>query len=116
MKKFLAILMVALLSISLVACSGSKEEPESVTDKVKDEVKYRIMATIAVQYETTGVPNITYYVDEMGDNTYEVTGKVSVKDKYGDTYTGKYDAVVEYDPAADDCSIDSFSLGSLYKD
>ena len=46
---------------------------------------------------------------------FEVTGKVTVKDKYGDSYTGKYDAVVEYDPATDDCDANC-DIDKLYKD
>ena len=75
----------------------------------------RIMVEIALSYDTTGVPTITTFVDEIGENTYEVTGKVTVKDKYGDSYTGKYDAEVEYNPATDNCDVD-LELGDLYKD
>ena len=84
-------------------------------DKLESAVKSRIMVEITLTYETTGVPSITTYVKEIGDNLYEVTGKVSVKDKYGDSYTGKYDAEVEYDPATEDCDVD-LDLGKLYKD
>ena len=51
------------------------------------------------------MPTITTYVEKISENTYEVTGKVTIKDKYGDSYTGKYDAEVEYNPSTEKCSV-----------
>lgn len=115
MKKLFAIILSVVLGLSLCACSESGSNSESVEDKVRSAVENYIMASVAVQYDTTGVPSITAYIDEIGENEYEVTGKVTVRDKYGDSYTGKYDAVVEYDPETDDCAVDC-NLGNLYKD
>ena len=53
-------------------------------------------------------------VDEISENNFEVTGKVTVRDKYGDTYTGNYDAVVEYNPTTNECEVDC-DIGILYK-
>ena len=116
MKKVLAIILAMILCFSLCACNGGNEEDtESIEDKVKSAVKSDIMATIKLQYDTTGLPNITCYVDKISENKFEVTGKVTVKDKYGDSYTGKYDADVEYKPERDYCDVD-LDIGSLYKD
>lgn len=115
MKKILALLLAIALCVGLCACGGSKEPEINPESEAADAVRSRIMVEIALGYDTVGVPSITTYVDQVGENTYEVTGKVTVKDKYGDSYTGKYDATVEYDPATEDCDVD-LSLGSLYKD
>ena len=116
MKKFLCLLLAMVMCLSLVACGGSeKSNVSSVEDKVRNAVKANIQAELLVNYDTVGVPEITCYIDEVGDNVYEVTGKVTVKDKYGDSYTGKYDANVEYDPATDECTT-NVELDSLYKD
>lgn len=115
MKKVFAIILAMVLCLSLCACSGGNGDTESVEDKVKLAVESQIMANIMLQYDTTGLPSITYYIDEISENNFEVTGKVTVKDKYGDSYTGKYDAVVEYDPATDDCDADC-DIDKLYKD
>ena len=53
-------------------------------------------------------------VRATGENEYEVTGKVTVQDKYGDSYTGNYDATVEYNPTTDKCDVDC-NIGDLYK-
>ena len=115
MKKILLVLLTLVFVFSLVACDDTGEKTDSVSDEVKSAVRGRIIATVALQYDTTGSPNITFFVDEIGDNIYEVTGKVTVRDKYGDSYTGKYDAEVEYNPEDDDCNVTSFDLGTLYK-
>lgn len=116
MKRVFSLLLVIALCFGLCACGGgSKESEKSPSEAVTSAVKSRIMVEIALGYDTVGVPSITTYVDEVSSNLYEVTGKVTVKDKYGDSYTGKYDAEVEYDPATGDCDVD-LELGKLYKD
>jgi hypothetical protein len=116
MKRLLALLLVLVMCLSLCACGGSgSKKKETVESKVISAARSRIMVEIALGYDTTGVPTITTFVEKTGDNTYMVTGKVTVKDNYGDTYTGKYDAEVTYDPVADDCDVD-LELGKLYKD
>lgn len=119
MKKILALILAIITCLSLCACTGggnsNDAKSSSVEDKVKESVKYQIMAEVALKYDTTGAPSCTYFVDEIGENKFEVTGKVTVRDKYGDSYTGKYDAEVIYDPADDDCDV-SLEMGTLYKD
>ena len=115
MKKVFSIILAMVLCLSLCACSGGNVDTKSVEDKVKLAVESQIMAKITLQYDTTGIPSITYYIDKISENKFEVTGKVTVKDKYGDSFTGKYDAVVEYDPATDKCDADC-DIGKLYKD
>jgi hypothetical protein len=45
-----------------------------------------------------------------------VSGKITVHDKYGDSYTGTYDAVVVYDTAEDEASVISFDHTTPRKD
>ncbi len=114
MKKFIAFLLVVVLSFSLVACGNSGGSEETVYDKIEDSVSASINVRIMLSYDTQGVPNITYYIKEINENTYTVSGKVTVKDKYGDSYTGNYDATATYNSAEDDFDID-LDLGTLYK-
>ena len=120
MIKLFLVLLMSVIMLSLIACGGTKEPEKSpeelIVEDVKNDVSSEIIATIIWKYETEGTPIITHYVDEISENKFDVTGKVTVRDKYGDTYTGKYDAVVEYDPAKEDSEIVSFDLGTLYKD
>lgn len=112
MKKFFAIILAIVLCLALCACDGGDSDTNSVEDKVRFQVESRITAYVYAL--TKSAPIITSYVDEIRENTFEVTGKVTVRDKYGDTYTGKYDAVVEYDPATDTCDID-YEVDTLYR-
>ena len=117
MKKFLSLLLTIGLCVSLVACGGgssSESKTESVESKVESSVKAHINAEIILSYDTVGVPNITYYIDEISENNFEVSGKVTVQDKYGDSYSGKYDATVKYNPETDKCDTD-VEIDKLYK-
>ena len=115
MKKILIVLLIVVAVLSLVSCNGAESEL-SVYDRVKIAVESHINVYHMYKYDVAGRPEITYFMDEIQTNVYEVTGKVTVQDKYGDTYTGKYDAVVEYNPNKEECSVWSLELGSLYKD
>lgn len=117
MKKFLSLLLTISLCVSLVACGGggsSESKTESVESKVERSVKAYINTEIMFSYDTVGDPNITYYIDEISENNFEVSGKVTVKDKYGDSYSGKYDAIVKYNPETDKCDTD-VEIDKLYK-
>ena len=115
MKKFFSIMLVSILMFSLFACGKDVKTEKTVNDKVSDAVKSQIILKIALQYNTVGVPTITTFVQEKGNNKFEVTGKITVKDKYGDKYTGKYDAEVTYDPELDKCKV-SLEIDDLYKE
>ena len=115
MKRVIALLLVVVLCVGLCACSNSGTTKNSKEDKVVSEVKSYITFEIKYYYDTVGMPTITTHVEKISENTYEVTGKVTIKDKYGDSYTGKYDAEVEYNPSTEKCSVD-LNLGKLYKD
>ena len=116
MKKLLAIILATVISFSLFACGGSggSESTNSIEDKVENAVKNQLIIRISLQYDAT-VTNTTFNVDKKSENKYEVAGKVTARDKYADFYTGKYDAVVEYDPTTDTCKVTECSIDKLYK-
>ena len=117
MKKILAILMVLVLCVSLFACNGNNSE-DDVTRKIEIEVKNRAALEVKYNYQDVKTQTVTCFIEEPNEESiyYAVSGKVTVVDKYGDTYTGKYDAEVSYDEAEDSASIISFKLDNLYKD
>ncbi len=68
-------------------------------------------------YEITGLPHVTTpTVEEVSEDHWEVSGKITVTDKYGDSYTCTYDAVVEYDSSADDANVVDFEHTTPRKD
>lgn len=117
MKKTIALLLTLALCFSLCACGvgNSVAEEKSLSDRAASAVKGQLMVYVSLTYETNGVPSITTYVKEIGTNEYQVTGKVTIRDNYGDTYTGKYDAVATYDVDTDDFDVD-YDVGDLYRD
>ena len=112
MKKLLSFTLIFILVFFLFACG---EPPQTVESKVADAVEFEVMFEIMLSYEIVGTPIVTTYIDTIGENEYEVTGKVTVRDKYGDTYTGKYDAIVSYNPETDKCSA-QVDIDTLYRD
>lgn len=115
MKKLLSLALAIIFCFSLFAC-GNKDKEPSVEDLVKECVKDRIDVELVLSYDITGNIQATYFLDEVSENVFEVTGKVTVKDKYGDNYSGKYDAIVEYNPQSNKCSLENLDIGKLYKD
>ena len=118
-KGMLAVVLAMLMLVSVCVGCSIKSEPKatepSLEQRVSEEVKNKIQFVVGFQYEIVGLPEVTTYVQETGTNTYSVTGKVTVKDKYGDTYTGKYDATATYSPETDEISV-SQNIDTLYKD
>lgn len=112
MKRVFALMLVLVICGAFFACSSEEAESEapSITDEVVDYVRFRV----AIGYDIVGLPQVTTYVTENYDGTYTVTGKVTVRDKYGDTYTGKYSAEVEETETGYD--VTSCDIDSLYKD
>jgi len=112
MKRFLLVLISIILVISLCACDNSNKVSEE--DLVKNATKAILRAKL-LYYDTVGAPHITYYLEKQSSTKYYVSGKVTVSDKYGDSYTGKYDAVVEYMPGgewrATSCNLDTPTKG-----
>lgn len=116
MKRTLALILVLVLCLSLCACgSKGKNSEKSISDRAADAVSSQIKVYISLAYDINGVPQVTTYVDEISTNNFEVTGKVTIRDQYGDTYTGKYDATAVYDPETDQFDVD-YDVGKLYKD
>lgn len=99
-EKIIALLMSAILMISLASCGGggSSTSSESPEKKVITAAENSVSTRIALDYKTQGVPSFDSYVTKNSDTEYTVTGKVRVKDDYGDYYSGKYTVEVEYDP------------------
>ena len=114
MKKTIAMMLVVILCMGLWAC-GPQEPEKTLPDRAGDEVRSQILFYVSISYEIVGLPNVTSFVKEIGENEFQVTGKVTVRDNYGDSYTGKYDATAIYDPSTDDFDVD-YELDKLYKE
>lgn len=118
MKKLLVLLLVCALTLGLCACAPKINVPSVKTaeDLVEDAVYSKIMLEILFDYDDVSVNRVTYYIDEINDSKYELTGKITVRDKYGDTYTGKYDCIVSYNSKEDKYEVKELDIGTLYKD
>jgi len=112
MKKLVGVILVLMLCFSLCACG----EGESVKDKVGDAVQLMVISYVDYQYDIRAVTNVTAYVEEISENEFEVSGKVTALDDYGDSYTGKYDAVAVYDPETDYCDVIDCNVDTMYKE
>lgn len=115
MKKALSLILVLVMCLSLCACGGNSQE-DGAEKKAIQTVHNNIQVKLVVRYGSVGAPSYTTYVTEIDTNKFEISGKVTIKDKYGDTYTGKYSAVATYDPSTGKCTVSDDYLGDLYKD
>ncbi len=98
LSKLLALLLVLIMSVSLVACSGNNtltEPQSSPEDRLREDVKFDVIAEIMLTYDATfnnlSVTNVKKTDTDNGYIYYEVNGKVTVSDKYGDKFEGKID-------------------------
>lgn len=122
MKKLLTLLLCVCMIGSIgvfSSCASSTEAStsvETVTDKVKSETKSTVLYRAYVKYGYWA-HTITTYVDQSytDENKYYVSGKYTINDNYGDSYTGKYDVTVVYDPVTGECEVTSCELQTAYK-
>ena len=116
MKRIICLFFVIAMIFTLCACGGETEEEKSVLDKVADASDWYISFHISMSYgdAVIGAPTFTHYVADFGDNNYLVTGKVTVRDRYGDECWAKYEASVRYNPDTDKCSVTDYEVGTFY--
>lgn len=112
-KSVIACLLLACMLV-FVGC-GEKEPEQTLSQRVADEVEFQISFQVMNTYEIVGTPTVTSYVNEL-ENGFEVSGKVTVRDKYGDSYTGYYDALAFYHEDSDKISVETLEIGDLYRD
>ncbi len=115
MKKVLSVVLVVAMLLLLCACGSNSGSERSLSDRAASQVKSTVQVYINMSYDIVGVPQVTTYVKDLGGGEYQVTGKVTIRDGYGDTYTGKYDATATYNESSDRFDVD-FDVDSLYKD
>ena len=122
MKKLLTFLLcvctIGAIGISTACTPAEPSESSSSIETVEDKVKSKARSYVTVKcYATYGyIPSITTFLSKSytDENTYYVSGKYTVRDNYGDSYTGKYDLTVVYDPETDTCSVSQNNLQTPY--
>ena len=122
MKKLLTILLSLCMICSIgafTACKGEKSEAsssvETVEDKVSSEARSVVSIGVYAKYGYFPTVNITNVSESYTENKYYVSGKYTVKDNYGDNYTGKFDLTIVYDPVADTCEVTEKEIQTAYK-
>ena len=97
-----------------VTYSNLKDDAYMDVIKQKADVfsKYRLKSSRMLANESLSVDvQIVKKPNELLKNQIVVT----IRDKYGDTFTGKYDATAIYNPLTDEFDVD-YEVGKLYKD
>ena len=111
MKKISGILLCAIMCILLCSC-GSKS-PE---DKIKTNIQTSIVQEIKEEYDIKSITDITYNIEQMTIKSYSVSGKITIKDRYGNFYTGEYDAYLEYVSETDEYFVEELDIYDLIKE
>lgn len=126
MRKIALLLAIAMLfvgSIALVSCSSDGDDvsksSKSAEDRAKDATHSKLALQIAVSTlngSKISMSNCTYTtVKKLDNGNFKISGKVKVRDQYGDFHTANYDSDVTYDKT-DDSYIASVKVGSFKKD
>ncbi|MBR6549402.1 MAG: hypothetical protein IKT68_07665 [Clostridia bacterium] len=108
MKKIVLFLLAITLCLTFCSCGGSSTPVEEfqptltileIEDMVEREVEYELSHKINSFKYNTSTTKITYCdINETSKHKFTVTGQLTVKDKYGDEYVKKFDAVAQYNP------------------
>ena len=112
MKKAIAFVLALIMIMSLVACGNfgkshqENEEVAETAENLKDRARKSAERYVAIyaglSYSVSGVPYAhVATINEISENKWKVYGKVNLKDKYGDAYSGNFDGYVTYDPESD---------------
>lgn len=108
------ILILAIVLICVFCFGGSSKPIETLEDKLENHIEAKVMAYVAIRYDVSGVnPRITT-LRETTEGTWEVYGKVSARDTYGDSFTGTFEGTCKVESEEDfGCSLD---YSDMYKD
>ena len=109
------IVLLAIVIICIICFSGSSEPEETTEDKLRRHVNAQVLAYVMIRYDTTyTTPNITTLRGDS-ESGWEVYGKVTTRDKFGDNYTGTFEGTCIEDKENDDFSCD-LDYSTMYKD
>ena len=117
MKKILlAIGTLAVLCTALCACGGegAAKEP-TLEDMLTKEMEGEVLSTVWNRYGFLQTDITTTTVKKVDEYEYQMWGKVTVTDEYGDRYSGKFNGTVFYYPALDEISVSSCEVETLRK-
>ena len=93
-----------------------KKEEFDLNQEIRDSVEAYAIGYTTLAYDAT-FSSITCFIEETEkENRFAVSGKITLRDKYGDTYTGKYDAIAVFDPSTKKIDVGSFELDTPRKD
>lgn len=62
MKKLFLIILSIIMCFSIIACDNNKEDTESIEDKVKEAVRFRITTEISLYY---ALYNVKVYLSRV---------------------------------------------------
>lgn len=108
------IIILVFVLIYFISAAGNSKPEETLEDKLRNHISAKVMAYVAIRYDTTGVnPRITT-LRETSEGNWEVYGKVSARDTYGDSFTGTFEGTCKVESEEDfGCSLD---YSNMYKD
>ena len=99
-KRALSFLLILLMLFGLCACADTEPdwiEPSlSLIQRAEKQVQEELRVYIYVTYPVHELPDVTTAVTELGGNQYKVTGEVTFTDANGKSYSGTYEADVQY--------------------
>ena len=106
-KRILAAFMAAVMCALLCACGEQKTKTESgpsIKDQAITLAEREVRSKVSNKYDASGgIGCETAAVNEVKDNVFDISGKVYVKNKYGDISWAKYDVhVTYYEPIGDE--------------
>ena len=111
---FLVIGLVIAFILLFVGTPQGKEEVLTIEDKVRQDAEISAEVYVMLRYDTTYQDAYVTSLTELENGEWEVYGKISARDNYSDSYTGKFYGTCTVDENEEaDCDVD---VETLYKD
>jgi hypothetical protein len=127
MKKLLAIILAAVMLLSVMGCTvdtyeqddyGIDEEQEEQEDPrsiAEEKAKSHIYNYVKSHFSVIDV-NVTITSSSENNNYFKFYGKTNCTDKYGDTYSGNFDIGIKYYPDTNSYNVFTYDQDDLLKD
>lgn len=109
-----SVTVIIIGAVKMIRNNNYKSEALSLKEKISTEVENALTNQLYLEYGRMPTFNTTTVNISKDETTAEVYGKVTIIDKYGDAYTGKFDASVKIDGNV--ITVVSKSADKLYKD
>ena len=127
MKKialFLVFIMIFGCCFALTSCFGNSNDvkkEKTLEEKAQEKVEDAMGSRMSLGMTLTNGSKISFVsctfatTTDLGNNNFEISGTVKVRDQYGSFWVANYDTEVKYNSDSGDYYYPTINYGTFYK-